>query len=77
MPTFGGDGGSGSGEVPRKSATLVARIATTISITKGIAARRVSNPAMSRQPPTISSPPMNEAVSAGIGKPSLVKRPTP
>src|SRR5262245_41209074 len=36
MPTCGGAGGSGSGDVPRYSAIFVVSIATTISITKGI-----------------------------------------
>jgi hypothetical protein len=76
-PICGGTGGSGSGEVPKYIETFVDTIATIISMIKGTAITRVSNPAMSSSPPTISSPPTKFAVSAGAGKPSLVNRPTP
>jgi len=73
----GGAGGSGSGDVPRNREILVESIATTISIISGIAISRVARPARSRIPPRISRPATKEAVTAGSGMPSFVKRPTP
>ena len=46
MPTLGGEAGSASGEVPRKSEIFVDKMATTISITKPSATSRVKRPAM-------------------------------
>jgi hypothetical protein len=62
IPTRGGAGGSGKGEVPRYNAILVERIATIISTMKGMAISRVIRPESSNSPPTISSPPTKLAV---------------
>ena len=77
IPICGGDGGGGSGSVPRKSRGLVESIATTISMMNGTVMSRVPRPSISNRPPTISSPPTKVAVKSGNGIPSLVKRPTP
>ena len=53
------------------------RIATIISIMKGIATNRVARPSNSSTPPTISRPPTKWAVSTGSGIPNFVNRPTP
>jgi hypothetical protein len=63
IPTVGGAGGRGSGDVPRKSAIFVEAIATSISITKGTAIRRVRRPVSKRTPPTISRRATNTAVA--------------
>jgi hypothetical protein len=44
IPTFGGTGGKGRGEVPRYIEILVDKIATIISITNRIAMARVRKP---------------------------------
>ena len=56
IPIWGGAGGSGSGDVPRKSAGLVESMATNISIANGIAKSRVPTPRIRAIPPTISRP---------------------
>src|SRR5262249_30177429 len=76
-PVSGGDGGRGSGEVPRYRPILVESMATTISMRNGRGTKRVPRPRRISRPPTISSPPTKEAVASGKGKPSLVNRPTP
>ena len=77
MPTCGGTGGSGRGEVPRYIDILVERMATIISPMKSRAKGRVRKPAIRARPPTISSTAMAGASVSGIGMPSLVNRPTP
>ncbi len=53
-PIFGGDGGSGNGDVPRKIEILVARMATIISAMKGTAMSLVIRPESTSRPPTIA-----------------------
>jgi hypothetical protein len=77
IPTVGGTGGGGSGDVPRKSRGLVESIATSISMMNGIVISLVPRPSITTIPPTISSHPTKVAVTSGNGIPSLVNRPTP
>jgi len=73
----GGAGGLGKGEVPKKSATFVERIATTISTMKGMLISRVPVPLAKSSPPMISNKAIAGARTPGRGIPSLVNRPTP
>jgi hypothetical protein len=77
IPTWGGEGGRGRGEVPKYKDILVVAIATSISKMKGIEMSRVRNPMIKRSPPMISRPATKWAITSGAGMPSFVKRPTP
>src|SRR6185369_8438469 len=76
-PVCGGAGGSGSGDVPRKSEIFVDSTATSISPMKTIPTSRVCKPARRSSPPTISIIATRSAVGPGNGNPSFVKRPIP
>src|ERR1022692_669770 len=56
---------------------FVVRIATLISISRGRAASRVSNPSIKSEPQTISTTPTKGAENCGAGMPILINRPTP
>ena len=56
---------------------FVVAMATRMSISKGIEARRVSSPTINIAPHTISTTPTNGAKNCGAGMPILVNRPTP
>ncbi len=57
--------------------TLVVAIATEISMISGTAASRVSKPASTSMPNTISTTPTNGAMISGAGIPIFANRPTP
>ena len=56
---------------------FVVTIATEMSMSSGIEARRVSSPTISIAPQIISTTPTNGAKNCGFGMPILVNRPTP
>jgi hypothetical protein len=70
-PHLGGAAGSGRGDVPRYSETLVERIATIISKMNGIAMSLVNNPERISSPTTISRHATKSAVKCGSGIPVL------
>ncbi len=56
---------------------FVVRIATEMSMSRGIAARRVKRPRITRPPQAISTAPTNGAKKCGAGMPIFTNRPTP
>ena len=56
---------------------FVVTMATTMSISSGIVANRVSKPIIKSVPQTISTTPTKGAKNCGYGMPIFIKRPTP